>query len=192
MDQKQQQLFELRKKLMQQRKVVCTGNPDRPGTLASGFKKLFPGAVFLSRSHGWDLSNMDPSNESALSQVFKNCNTFLNCSHIGPGVQSKLLQICQQSVKFCDVINIGSSHEYDNLGEETYKKSKLDLRYNSLALNTFRFSTSHVILGGIKKDNSEGKANWLDIDLICNTIIDLWNKPYKSPILAIDQFKEPW
>lgn len=192
MDQKQQQIFELRKKYMQQRKVVCTGNPDRPGTLASGFKKLFPDAVFLSKTTGWNLLNIDLTCENSLKDIFKQCNTFLNCSYIGPDVQSNLLKICNQSVKFCDVVNIGSSHEFDNLGPETYKNSKLTLRENSLAFNTFRFSTTHVILGGIKNDNSDAKADWLNIDLICQTIVDVWQKPYASPIFAIDQFKEPW
>lgn len=192
MNQKQQQLFELRRAYVKQRKVVCTGNPFRIGTLASGFKKLFPDAMFLCKTTGWDLSLIDQECERSLKEVFKSCNTFLNCSYIDAGVQGNLLQICHESVKFCDVINIGSTHEYDNLGSENYKKSKLNLRDLSLSLNTFRFSTSHVILGGIKNDNSDSKSDWLDIDMICHSIIDIWNKPYNSPIFSIDQFKQPW
>ena len=36
---------------MENRKVVCTGNPDRPYTIANGIKKIWPNATFLSLSN---------------------------------------------------------------------------------------------------------------------------------------------
>lgn len=185
-------ILSVRQRMMSTRKVVCTGNPNRPGTLASGFKKLFPDAVFLCRDTGWDLANLDAECRAKLQQMFSQCNTFLNCSYIAPGVQESLLDICNQSVKFCDVVNIGSTHEYDGLGNTTYKDSKLGLREKSLSLNSFRFRTCHMILGGIKTDASEQKANWLDIDLICHRVKELWEQPYLVPITSMDQHKEPW
>jgi hypothetical protein len=182
----------LRKKFMSDRRVVCTGNPDRPFTLASGFRKLFPDAVFLCRATGWDFQSFDEEQQQALKKIFGKCNTFLNCSYIAPGVQSKLLEICNQSMKFCDVVNIGSTHEFDNLGQESYRLSKLELRNQSLKYNTFRFKTCHLILGGIKNNDSEEKKQWLDIDLICKSTVEIWNRSYHIPMMVIDQYKEPW
>lgn len=186
------QIREMRKKLMDERKVVCTGNPDRSGTLAQGFKKIFPNAIFLCRDTGWDLQHLDENTTFNLQQVFGSCNTFLNCSYIAPGVQANLLDICHDSVKFCDVVNIGSTHEYDGLGSDSYRTSKLELRDRSLQYNSFRFSTCHFCLGGIKNDDSDTKRQWLDVDLICKTIVDIWNYPYSVPMMVMDQRKEPW
>jgi hypothetical protein len=185
-------LHQARRKLMSQRRVVCTGNPDKEGTLASGFRRIFPDAVFLCRTTGWDLTDHSEKQRQRLTQVFSGCNTFLNCSYIEPHNQIWLLDVCDQSVKFCDVVNIGSTHEYDGLGSLEYQDSKNKLRERSLALNTFRFRTCHFILGGIKKDHSDLQKNWLDVDLICKTIIDVWNHPYCIPITCMDQFKKPW
>ena len=137
-------LKEFRKKFMENRKVVCTGNPDRPYTIASGIKKIWPNTTFLSLSNGWDLLT---STDNRLKEVFSKHNTFINASYIGPKIQSHLLELCNQSVNFCDVINIGSTHEYDEKGSKEYQDSKLDLREKSLKLNTFRFQTHNVILG---------------------------------------------
>jgi hypothetical protein len=192
MNQIQQLKFDQRKKLMSNRRVVCTGNPEKPGTLASGFVKIFPDAIFLCRSTGWDLTVIDDACNTRLQNVFSECNTFLNCSYIAPGVQTTLLELCNNSVKICDVVNIGSTHEYDELGTDIVVESKTSLRNKSLQLNSFRFNTCHFILGGIKNDSSELKSNWLDIDLICNTITETWNNPYLVPITSMDQHKEPW
>lgn len=185
-------LINARAKLMLNRRVICTGNPDRVGTLAHGFRKIFPEAVFLCTSTGYDLNDHSQSMIDRLQKAFTGCNTFLNCSYIAPGVQPWLLQVCHDSLKFCDVVNIGSTHEYDGLGHQSYQRSKLDLRALSLRLDTFRFRTYHVILGGIKNDNTEVKKNWLDIDLICHEIVSLWTKPYHQPIVSMDQNKAPW
>lgn len=185
-------LANARNRYMQHRRVVCTGNPDRSGTLANGFKKIFPDAVFLCRSTGWDLMDRSDAQQSRLAKVFSNSNTFLNCSFIAPGIQKWLLEVCNQSVKLCDVVNIGSTHEYDNLGHTLYQQSKIELRTTSLALNTFRFRTCHCILGGIKTDDSDTKKTWLDIDLICAEIAQVWNKPYTQPLMSMDQHKKPW
>ena len=106
-------LKEFRKKFMENRKVVCTGNPDRPYTIANGIKKIWPNTTFLSLSNGCDLLT---STDNRLKEVFSKHNTFINASYVGPKIQSRLLELCNQSVKFCDVINVGSTHEYDGNG----------------------------------------------------------------------------
>lgn len=177
---------------MMTRRVVCTGNPARSGTLASGFHKIFPDAVFLCRGTGWHLDQLDQTHTQKLHAVFQTCNTFLNCSYIAPGVQTRLLEICHDSGKHCDVVNIGSTHEYDGLGSRQYRDSKLALRDRSLQFDSFRFRTCHVILGGIKTDTTAEKQDWLDIDLICHEILQIFARPYRVPITSLLQTRRAW
>jgi hypothetical protein len=181
-----------RQKLFQKRKVICTGNPDRLGTIASAVKQKFPDATFISKSLGYDLSNINLNNIEDISKVFKEHNTFINASYIEPYAQSKLLDVCNQNLKFCDVFNIGSTHEYDNLGTEIYKLSKLDLRNKSLCLNTYRFKTSHIIVGGIKKYNDSSTDNWIDPNEICDIIVWITQQRFSVPIISLDQPKQVW
>lgn len=181
-------LTEFRKKFMENRKVVCTGNPDRPYTIANGIRKIWPDTTFLSLSNGWNLSTPLPDNR--LHDVFSKHNTFINASYIGPKIQSHLLELCNQSVKFCDVINIGSTHEYDGNGTEEYQNSKLDLREKSLRLNTFRFQTHHMILGFLQTNANLSYS--LDIDDICQYIMWILSQEVKIPLITIDSNKQPW
>ena len=54
MDLKQQQILEARNKIMENRKVLCTGNPDKISTIASGIKQVWPNATFIHLSKGYD------------------------------------------------------------------------------------------------------------------------------------------
>jgi hypothetical protein len=185
-------MSDLRKKLMATRRVICTGNPDNPSTLASGVKKIFPDATFIHQSNGWDLSDQSDQAQQKLKDIFVQHNTFINASYIGPGIQSYLLELCNQSVKYCDVFNIGSTHEYDGLGPPQYQQSKLDLRIKSLKLNSYRFQTHHIVLGGIKMQSKPETQSWLDISTICQIIPWMLDQPFEIPLIAIDQPKAPW
>ena len=192
MNDQQIKLTHLRKKLMSDSKVICTGNPDRPSTLASGFKKLFSNITFIHLKAGWDLTDQSPSAQQNLRELFAKHNTFINASYIAPYVQSYLLNMCNQSVKFCNVFNIGSTHEYDGLGSIDYQQSKLDLRNKSLKLNTYRFRSHHIVLGGIRKESNPDTDDWLDISTICNIVPWITEQPFEVPLICIDQPKEPW
>jgi len=196
MNNQQKLIASLRQKLMSDRKILCTGNPNNLQTLASGFKKIFPNITFIHRTAGWDLTDQSVESQEKLKTLFSKHNTFINASYIGPGVQSRLLEICNQSVKHCDVFNIGSTHEYDGLGSVEYQQSKLDLRNKSLMLNTYRFQTHHIILGQINKNETLGNnstmQNAINIDTICNTIPWIIKQPFRVPLICIDQNKTPW
>jgi hypothetical protein len=185
-------LAQLREKLMLNRKVICTGNPSDPSTLASGFIKIFSNITFIHRDAGWDLTDRSTEARTKLKELFSQHNTFINASYIAPYTQSYLLEVCNQSVKFCDVFNIGSTHEYDNLGTINYTQSKLDLRNKSLQLNTYRFRTHHVIVGRIKKAVDPKSNDDLDISTICNTIPWIMQQSFNVPLICIDQRKTPW
>lgn len=186
-------MHDYRKKLFdKERKVICTGNPNRPFTIASEVKKFFPNATFIHRQNGFDLANVDDDTVNNLSNIFKSHNTFINASYIGPFVQSRLLNVCFESTKICDVFNIGSTHEYDMLGTPIYKDSKLDLREKSLKLNSYRFKTCHIIVGSIKKSEEKEKEHYIDSKEICNIIQFVMNQRFNVPIISLDQPKEPW
>jgi hypothetical protein len=192
MNDQQIKIAKLREKLISNRKVICTGNPSDPSTLASGFVKIFPNATFIHRSAGWDLTDHSAESRTKLKELFSQHNTFINASYIAPHVQSYLLEVCNQSVKFCDVFNIGSTHEYDGLGSEDYKQSKLSLQNNSLQLNNYRFRTHHVIVGRIKKTSDPESNNGLNIPVICSIVPWILQQPFEVPLICIDQPKAPW
>lgn len=192
MNKKDSKLKEFRDKLVANRRVVCTGNPNNPATLAHGIKKIFPSTTFIHRTAGWDLTNMSADTISRLTSLFKNHNTFINASYIAPNIQENLLDICNQSVKFCDVFNIGSTHEFDELGTVEYKNSKLSLREKSLGLHTYRFKTHHLMLGGIKTNDNAENQDFLNIDEICNIIPWILDQSFNIPLICIQQPKLPW
>lgn len=192
MNEQQKKLLSLRETLMATRRVVCTGNPNNPNTLAHGVKKIFPTATFIHASAGWDLTDQSEPAQKKLKQLFSRHNTFINASYIAPYVQSFLLDVCNQSVKFCDVFNIGSTHEYDGVGLVEYQQSKLDLRNKSLQLNSHRFQTHHIISGGINLSTNPESADYLNIDDICNLVPWIIKQPFKIPLICIDHPKHPW
>lgn len=192
MNDQQTKIVQLRKKLMSSRKVLCTGNPSNPTLLASGFKKIFSQITFIHRDAGWDLTDQSPAAQERLKKLFSQHNTFINASYIAPHVQSYLLETCNQSVKHCDVVNIGSTHEYDGIGSLEYQQSKLDLRNKSLQLNTYRFQTHHIMLGRIQKEYSSDTVDCLEIPTICSLISWIIEQPFSVPIICIDQPKTPW
>jgi hypothetical protein len=185
-------MIDYRIKMFNPRTVLCTGNPDKPYTIASAVKEMYPAATFIHKSNGYDLTNLDEGATMKLIELFKNHNTFINASYIGPKIQSNLLTLCKESVKICDVFNIGSTHEYDNLGSVSYSSSKLDLRNKSLEYNSYRFKTCHIVVGGIKKSGEPDKANWIDINEICSIIDWVTKQRFNVPIISLDQPKQPW
>lgn len=180
----------LRHRVMSTRTVICTGNPDAPYSIASGVKKLYPNATFIHKSNGYDLT--DESQYDTISALFKKHNTFINASYVSPYTQTKLLELYNRSVKFADVFNIGSAYEYMDGGDDVYRQSKLNLREVSLNLNTFRFKTCHVIVGGIKQSDAEEFSKWLDVDEICQVIDWVTNQRFGVPIISMEQPKKSW
>jgi hypothetical protein len=185
-------LEQVRQKVMSTQKVLCTGNPNNPSLLAHGFQKIFPDATFIHKSNGWNLLDQSSDNTQRLQEVFSKHNTFINASYIAPCVQSYLLEVCAASVKYCNVFNIGSTNEYDGLGSSEYVGSKLNLRTKSLQLNSYRFKTHHIMLGGIDRQQSPDTADWLSIDEICNIVPWILRQRFQVPLICLDQPKQPW
>lgn len=174
---------------MSTRKVLCTGNPHKRGTIASGIKQVWPDATFIHLSNGFDFLSLNDK-EKAVENLFKTHNTFINASYVS-GVQKKLLLLCHKNMTIGDVFNIGSTHEYDNLGSKDYAKNKGELRKISLDLNSYRFQTCHIVLGGIDVGTPE-TTGWVKPVTIANTIKWITEQQIKIPIIGIDQPKQPW
>tara|TARA_B100000424_G_C22849404_1_gene453019 strand:+ start:127 stop:699 length:573 start_codon:yes stop_codon:yes gene_type:complete len=190
MNLRQEQISKVRNRVMEKRKILCTGNPNKIGTIASGVKELWPDATFIHRSNGYDFWNLGDKLEE-LKGLFKNHNTFINASYVD-GVQTKLLDICNLNMIVGDVFNIGSTNEYDNLSSEIYKNHKLALRELSLKLNTYRFQTCHIVMGGIDTGIEERK-DWIKPKKIAEVIKWIMEQEtFKIPIMGIDQPKQPW
>ena len=189
LDKRQQQILALRNHSMKTRKILCTGNPSREGTIASGVREIWPDATFIHLSKGYDFLNLEDKHKE-IEQLFKTHNTFINASHV-KGVQTKLLEMCNKNMIVGDVFNIGSTHEYDNTGPEKYKKEKLALRKLSLELNSFRIQTCHVVMGGINTGRSE-TVDWINPKRIAEMIKWVTEQDVKIPIIGVDQPKQPW
>ena len=168
--------------VMSKRYVLCTGNPDK-NTIASGIRQVFPNTTFIHKSNGYNLEDMSEQDILQVKECMKKHNCFINASYISPNTQLTLLNLYFESVKMGEVFNVGSTHEYDNLGGEEYKKSKLTLRNRSLELNNYRINTTHVIVGTI---------NLITPVCIANIILWITQQDIKIPIIGIDQEKGAW
>jgi hypothetical protein len=188
LDNKRKTILAMRKRAMKTRKVLCTGNPYRKGTIASGVREIWPDATFIHLSNGYDFLNLLDKKAEVESLLKKN-NTFINASHV-KGAQIKLLEICSKNMVVGDVFNIGSTHEYDNLGRKKYKEEKLALRKLSLQLNSFRIQTCHMVIGGIDTGTND-TVGWISPKRIAEMIKWVTEQDVKIPIIGIDQQKQP-
>jgi hypothetical protein len=168
----------LRDIIMSKRMVLCTGNPNKPGSIASGIREAFPDATFVYKSNGYDLTKV------SIKDIMSKHNCFINASYIGPGIQCKLLDDYFETVKIGEVFNIGSTHEYDGLSTNTdYETSKQTLRDRSLLLNNYRINSTHIVLGEKDKITPNG---------IANLIKWIMDHEMKFPIIGIDYPKQEW
>jgi hypothetical protein len=186
---KNQNIQKVRDMYMSNRRILCTGNPNKT-TLASGVREIWPDAVFMHKSNGYDLTDFSDTNIEKIQQQFKNCTTFINASYIDIGIQSQLLDLFFDTVKVGEVFNIGSTHEYDGLDTGDYSSSKIQLRDNSLQKNNFRINTTHILLGQI--DRTGEHEYWIKPIEVAEAIKWIMNQRYKLPLYSIDQPKKPW
>ena len=176
---------------MAKQRVLCTGNPQDPATIASGIKELFPTADFASRTTGYDLTFTKPGSKEYFCNNLKKYNILINASYIAPGVQQHILQIANETWRHGHVVNIGSTAEYDinAYPNREYAADKLALRDLSLRLFSYRFRTTHIVLGGIC---STEHPDWLKPTVIAETVSWAVNSPVDVPIVGIQQEFEPW
>lgn len=182
-------LRELRKMVMREPRILCTGNPDKEYTIAAGVRSVFPSADFISLSSGYDLIN----DLESFRRKIKDYNIFINASRLGNGAQLQLLNAAAEEWKYGHVINIGSSSEnhLETYPDRQYAEHKLALRKRSLELNTYRFRTTHIVLGGLR-DNTVERSGWLDSQQVAEAIRWILNSDFTVPIIGVEPEKDPW
>ena len=169
---------QLRELVMSNRMVLCTGNPDRKGSIASGIREVFPNTTFIHRSNGYDLTKV------SIKDIMSKHNCFINTAYIEHGIQLKLLNDYFESVKIGEVFNIGSTHEYDNLSKDKdYAVNKIMLRNRSLELNNYRINSIHIVLG---------EKNKITPIRVAKLIKWITEQEMKFPIIGFDHPKQAW
>ena len=169
---------ELREIIMSKRMILCTGNPDKEGSIASGVREVFPNTTFVYRSNGYDLTKV------SIKDIMKKHNCFINTAYIEHGMQLKLLNDYFESVKIGEVFNVGSTAEYDHLGGDAeYVSNKLKLRDRSLELNNYRINSTHIVLGSKDKITPIRIANFIKW---------ITEQEMKFPIIGFDYPKQAW
>lgn len=169
-------------------KILCTGNPDHH-TVAHGVKQVFPNADFACRSTGYDLRMWTPETEQHFRQQIRNYNVLINSSFISNGAQQKILEITREEWDQGHVINIGSSAEYEGRYSslpQTYCIQKRALRDLSISMNSKKFKTTHITVGGIN-DGKEGHEEWLGVFDIAKTIEFVLQSNISIPIIGIEK-----
>lgn len=182
-------LSELRKLATSPQRILCTGNPDREYTIASAVRALYPAADFISSSTGYDLTGDLTEFKNKLGSY----NVLINASHIRPGTQLNILNACSDVWRYGHVINIGSSSEYnpDTYSSPEYARAKLALRNRSLELNTYRFRTTHIVLGGLHTSRP-GTDSWLEVAQVADVIKWVLTADFNVPIIGVEPTQTPW
>lgn len=168
-------------------KILCTGNPDH-FTVSRGIKELFPYADFASRVTGYDLRMWTPESEIYFRNKIKNYNVLINSSFISNGAQQKILEIAKEEWVEGHVINIGSTAEYEGRRSslpQSYCIQKRALRDLSLSLNSKKFKTTHITVGGIN-DGLPGHENWIDVVEIAKVVKFVLQSSVDIPIIGIE------
>lgn len=184
-------LKQLRNRALSTPKILCTGNPDRLGTIAAGVRELFPSAEFVSLSAGYDLSFRTPGSLELFQERIKSYNILINSSFIENGAQEQILSATHAVWRHGHVINVGSTSESDpdNYSRPEYARAKLALRRKSLSLYTYRFRTTHIVLGGIQ---NEQHPDWLSPVRIAGVIKWILEADFDVPIIGVEPEKDPW
>ena len=169
-------------------KILCTGNPNDTG-IAQCIRTVYPDAVFISRTNGYDFLEFSAETEHKVRELIKDHNVFINYSWVGYGVQEKLLRIAAEEWTTGHVINIGSTNEDNKIltkVEPKYTKDKLALRQASLSLNNEHFKTTHVVVGGFQATSANSKLTMDPIN-IANTIKWVLEQDFEVPIIGVQQ-----
>ena len=166
-------------------KIICTGNPHKPGIAKSVFER-FPNTTFLHLSNGYDLLSLDGQNK--FKSIIKNYNVFINVSQLKDNFQEQLLKIAHKESMTGHVFNIGSIAEYKRWEwyNSAYTEEKRSLRETSLDLCTQYFKTTHIVAGGFQ-DSTSTDSSRMDPIKIVQIIEFILNLDINIPIIGIEK-----
>jgi hypothetical protein len=174
-------------------KILCTGNVNKR-TIAWAATNHWPHTDTVSLSAGYDFLS-DEGLEKFKSMIAK-YNIFINSSYIATGVQSKLLDLTVQKWMELDInghiFNLGTTLEWDNLNNNEYIESKLNLRKKSLEYNKETGITgvksTYLILGGVDNGEPENK-DFVPPDTIIKMIDYILTFPGRIGFVQLDAKK---
>jgi hypothetical protein len=169
-------------------KILCTGNPKKPG-IAQALSKKFDNITFISQSNGYDLLTVEGIEKFENALSFH--TVFVNCSQIGIGVQEQLLKISNKLWKNGVVINIGSVLEFQRwewIDPETANE-KRNLRDLSINLCNEHFKTTHLIVGGFQ-DTGKHDPLKFNPDCIADTIAWILNNDMHIAVMSVDKLTD--
>lgn len=170
---------------MKERKILCTGNPSKPGISRAVFNR-FPTTNFLHLSNGHDLISVE--GQEYFKSIIKDYDVFINVSQLTNGAQEQLLKIAHQSGMQGHIFNIGSVAEYKRWQwyNSEYSKEKLSLRETSLDLCTEFFKTTHIIVGGFQDSTSQDHTR-MNPDVVVQMIDQILSLNVNIPIIGIEK-----
>jgi len=165
-------------------KILCTGNIYK--TIPYNLSKLFSNIDFISRSNGYNLDTIE--GRTQFKNIIVNYDVFINHSELPDDGQYELLSIVHEVCKTIKVINIGSVLELEEwawYNPQTHiVKNKL--KKLSLSLNSEKFKTTHLILGGLVSLDSKydhQRLNGMQVAEVIKYIID---SPINIPLIHIE------
>lgn len=202
MNHSQLKLQQFKDKFLSTQKILCTGNPTRKYSIASGICKIFSDANFISESTGYDLRLETDNSKELFRDKIKHYNILINSSYIEHGAQLKILNFTKECWKYGHIINIGSSSEYmlndtknTNIENDEFKKQysteKLKLRNRSIELDDYRIKTTHIILSGLVSDHP-ANVDFLKTTELAELIKWIIDSPYNIPIIGFGKDKTPY
>ena len=166
-------------------KIICTGNPNKPGIPSAVFK-LFPDTTFISISTGYDL--VTNAGQGKFKSIIKNYDVFINVAQLSNSSQETLLKIAHSSGMQGHVFNIGSIAEYKRWEwyDINYTNEKRKLRETSLDLCSEFFKTTHIVVGGFQ-DSSNSHPDRMDPIEVVKIIKYILESPINIPIIGVEK-----
>ncbi len=114
-------------------KILVTGNPNYEG-LCQGLSQILTGydVTFVSRSNGYDLSNVP-----LITEIARNYNIFINSTNVPNDGQLKLLESIYENCNLEHIINVSTTSVYwTNKKRLDYFESKSRLEQRSKELSS--------------------------------------------------------
>jgi NADP-dependent 3-hydroxy acid dehydrogenase YdfG len=169
-------------------KVLCTGNPSKPG-IANAVFKVFPNATFLSLSTGHNL--LTEEGQLKFRTMIKDYNVFVNISQLSNNTQEKLLKIAYEEGMKGNIFNIGSIAEYKRWEwyNHNYTTEKRQLKETSLDLCSEFFKTTHITVGGFQ-DSSNSDLSRMNPEEIAKAILFILESKVNIPVIGIEKIND--
>lgn len=167
-------------------KILITGNPTHG--IAKSLQQLYPNATFISRSNGYDLHSSEGIEK--FKELLASHTVFINHSQLYKNTQIKLLNIASEVWTHGHVINIGSVMEFKKWEwiEPEAAEEKRQLRERSLELSSENFKTTHLIVGGLSKDNWDSMR--IHTDRVAETIKWILENDNYIPLMYVDKVSD--